>query len=1082
MIVKNTLAPSLTTAMLLAGLPAMAFDVSPAPFLQWFESSYEVQRERTADLFLAGYGGVWVPPTGRADSGGLSVGYDVFDRFDLGSARSQTLYGSEQGLRNFVDVMHRAGSNVYVDLIWNHNGFSDTRNTGLVEAGGYPGFVFEAPGLPDGDFHDIALFESELTERLAGLIDINQALNTQLIRHPVEEGNPLNIPAGPVFNRPDPNNAAFYPDRDLPGRTVFDPARNQNVTIYDFNTADPLQGDAVPDNATGLLIRNARWMIQEIGVDGFRVDAARHFPRWVLNFMDEAMFMASQRTNLDGSPMHAFAFMEQGFGSPQFTQEFIRKDIDNNNLNQLGGNRDVLDFNFFGGVRGNLTENGASNDWRNVVNTSIDLNDDGLMNGSQGVKFVESHDDFGALPMINVGYAYMLMLPGNANVYYNAQRNFFPQRDFPKPGRDDALGNFGDTRTELVDLRSRFGRGNYLERWLEKENLAFEREKSALTLLSNRNDAGFDARTLQTAFDPGTWLVEQTGNAAAENARNGNLEIPEFVEVQGDGSVNVRFLRNDGRDQGYLIYTPATPESTNGIELIGPGVGGILAGDTPPQFVGDETVEEGGEILRQNGNARLADLRVINGDSFTVRLATEEVVLNVPGFANGVRDVHADGDHAMFRINGGIDANGNGAVDVVNPGDVAYGFENFLTTYAPGFDTSTQTGGTGLYEQVVDATNLPEGMNFLTVRAFRHRDANSGGDGGPAVFTDFREVLWVDLVDPTVRLGEPMAYNESGGFDFDFINDDDTADSVHVFRNLGAALTDQQILDRVSGSNAASNFDGGVFGTAYGDVKNGNTAFTVVTFERTGSFSIQRFTGVTIDNGLGAGFGDSNGDGVIAPNDVSNAFRSLEQLIDLRNRAFDPTHDPNGDGLIDTRDLLLLGAVYEDESAEAGTADAYLALLASRGDQNDDGLLDAADIDTLFDNFGTADEDELWQGDLNVDGVVGLEDVEILVQDFARSFIGDVDLDGFVGQTDLSAVLTNWGNTGAGWANGDFNGNGQIEQGDLTAVLTNWGSLAAPVVRDQPGCCARTRHGRAGGRGPGPAAASASLSRVLDQM
>ncbi|MEM9754111.1 MAG: hypothetical protein AAF916_12120, partial [Planctomycetota bacterium] len=347
MIVKNPLTPMLTTALLVAGLPVAAADVSPAPFLQWFESSYETQRERTADLFMAGYGGVWVPPTGRADTGGLSVGYDVFDRFDLGSARSQTAYGSEQGLRNLTDLMHRAGSNVYVDLIWNHNGFSDKSTPGLPEGGGYPGFVFDAPGLPDGDFHDIALFQDELTERLAGLIDINQALNIQLIRHPVEEGNPQNIPAGTVHNIPNAANAALYPDRDLPGRTVFDPARNTNVTIYDFNADDPLQGDAVTENATGLLIRNARWMIQDVGVDGFRLDATRHFPRWVLNFLDEAMFMASRRTNLDGSPIHAFAFGEQGFGSPQFQQEFIRKDIHNNNLGQLGGNRDVLDFNFF---------------------------------------------------------------------------------------------------------------------------------------------------------------------------------------------------------------------------------------------------------------------------------------------------------------------------------------------------------------------------------------------------------------------------------------------------------------------------------------------------------------------------------------------------------------------------------------------------------------------------------------------------------------------------------------------------------------------------------------------------------------
>ncbi|MEM8784017.1 MAG: PEP-CTERM sorting domain-containing protein [Planctomycetota bacterium] len=1041
---KTTRMPSVAAALLAAGLPASATDVSPAPFLQWFESSYEVQRERTADLFMAGYGGVWVPPTGRADTGGLSVGYDVFDRFDLGTARSPTLYGSEQGLRNYVDITHRMGGSVYADLIWNHNGFSDTRNTGLVEAGGYPGFVFDFPGTAYGDFHpEMSVDADEQRGRLAGLIDIDQGLNIQLIRHPVEEGNPQNIPGGTVLNLPRASNAALYPDRDLGGRTVFDPARNQNVTIYDFNAADPLQGDAVPENATGVLIRNARWMIQDIGVDGFRVDAARHFPRWVLNFLDEATFLASRRTNLDGSPVHAFSFMEQGFGSPQFQQEFIRKDIDNDNLDRLGGNRDVLDFNFFGAVNGNLQENGLVNDWRNVVGASIDLNDDGLMNGSQGVKFVESHDDFGPGAMINVAHAYLLMLPGNANVYYNAQRNFHPDRDFPKPGRDDALGNFGDTRTELVELRNRFGRGNYLQRFLEKESLAFEREKSALTLLSNRNDAGFDARTIQTAFDPGTWLVEQTGNAA------NNADIPEFLEVQANGSVNARFLRNDGQDQGYLIYTVPTPVSANGIELIGDGVGATLAGATPPQFVGGETEEEAGEILRQNGNARLADLRVIDGETFTVRLATQAVTLDVPGIEGGVRDVHADGDHAVFRINGGIDANGNGAVDVVTPGDVAYGFENFLSTSNPGFDTATQTGGDGLYEQVVDATALPEGLNFLTVRAFRHRDTATGGDGGPAVFSEFREVLWVDLLPPEVRLETPEAFNDDGGFDFTFVNDDDTADSVHVFRNLGASVTDPQILSLVNAGNAASDFDGGVFGQAYGDVSNGNQAFTVVTFERTGNYSIQRFTGVEITDGLGAGFGDVNADGQIDAEDIDGS-RTLEFFVNLRNRAFNAAADPNGDGLIDTRDLLALGEVFEGEGAEAGTTEAYLEALARRGDQTDDGLLTAEDIDALFANIGTADEDELWRGDLDVDGQVDLADVELLVQSFARTFVGDAQLDGVIDQADLNAVLNGWGNTGVGWADGDFNGNNRIEQGDLNAVLNNWGSRFAPSFAANP--------------------------------
>ncbi len=36
----------------------LAVDISPAPFLQWFEASYDTINERTPDLFEAGYGAV----------------------------------------------------------------------------------------------------------------------------------------------------------------------------------------------------------------------------------------------------------------------------------------------------------------------------------------------------------------------------------------------------------------------------------------------------------------------------------------------------------------------------------------------------------------------------------------------------------------------------------------------------------------------------------------------------------------------------------------------------------------------------------------------------------------------------------------------------------------------------------------------------------------------------------------------------------------------------------------------------------------------------------------------------------------
>ena len=72
------------------------------------------------------------------------------------------------------------------------------------------------PAAPGGLF-------ASLRQMLATLVDIAQEENLQYIRHPVEEGNPQNIPAGTVRNRPDPSNTRFYPDLGLPGRTFVNP-------------------------------------------------------------------------------------------------------------------------------------------------------------------------------------------------------------------------------------------------------------------------------------------------------------------------------------------------------------------------------------------------------------------------------------------------------------------------------------------------------------------------------------------------------------------------------------------------------------------------------------------------------------------------------------------------------------------------------------------------------------------------------------------------------------------------------------------------------------------------------------------
>ena len=201
---------------------ASAFDTSPPPILQYFESTYNTISSRMPDIFQAGYGIIYTPPPGRADSGNSSVGYDPYDRFDLGSPGNPTLYGTQTGLQTLVNNTHTAGMSLDVDLVLGHNGFSDLgsvdgNGNSFYNAGGYPGINISLPNAVDGDFYDP--FETDPTKaRLAGLIEIDPTTNFQMIRSPVNPNDPRNIRPGttPAFGRianvPQASNAQYYPD------------------------------------------------------------------------------------------------------------------------------------------------------------------------------------------------------------------------------------------------------------------------------------------------------------------------------------------------------------------------------------------------------------------------------------------------------------------------------------------------------------------------------------------------------------------------------------------------------------------------------------------------------------------------------------------------------------------------------------------------------------------------------------------------------------------------------------------------------------------------------------------------------
>ncbi|MFP6700996.1 MAG: GEVED domain-containing protein, partial [Planctomycetaceae bacterium] len=762
-------------------------------------------------------------------------------------------------------------------------------------------------------------------------IDINQGKNHQLIRHPVDPANANNVPDGTTFNVPDANNARFYPDQDLTPILVFDPSTGESdIPIYPFNTGNPLAGDAIQENALGLLMRNAQWLVQTVGVDGFRLDAVKHFETFVLQFFDRAVYRSIQETNLDGSLRHVFSFSEVYDGDKAFQQTKIRKDIDPGDPGRVGGNRDVLDFPLFFALRDNLTNNGFTNDWRNIRNASQDVQDDGFANnGSQGIAFVNSHDEQGAF-LGSVAHAFVLMRPGNAVVYFNAEE-FGQDRDFPKDGRGDALGGqYGDAITTLVNIRNSHGRGDYIDRTPggdDKEMLIFERDASSLTVLSNRVDSGFDSRTIQTNFLAGTPLVELTGNSSDSTIDPFN-DFPEVVTVAGDGTVNLRVPRNMSpsgtqHNNGYLVYGAAGPQGTLSLT----NVASTIAADTPnPQT---------------NGTARLTPIDVIAADSFNVQLDT--VAVNHLG---SIRDQFADGDNALLKIDQGIDLNSNSGVDFVS-GDSS-GFEEFTTFRQPGY---FETDGNGQYIQTVDTTGLSEGTHFLDVRAFRHREPNEGG----AIFSSFRKVFYVDRLDPVSAVDsfDPNVEGVNENRQLQIRSTDRTANNIHVFLDLPAATSDATILGMLDSNSQASQIDRDLFTSDFTELTHGNHVATVVTFEPSGNSNVQRIPGLFTSTIFGAGLGDLDTDGDIDGADIA----IFETILQGNNSQFNPAGDFDADGDHDLLDLSLFHQALLNSGANPATLAAFDTLVANTatldfGDAPDPLNSTAGEYPTLLANDG----------------------------------------------------------------------------------------------------------------------------------
>lgn len=245
--------------------------------LQFFNASWNEIAEKVPELAEAGYSSIWLPPPAKAN-GGYSVGYDLFDPFDLGSRDQRgtisTRYGTRADLHNLVEMCHRFGLRVYFDNIMNHRAY---------DVPGYdentPVDVF--PGLTAEDFHLRTTSDGfyRKWDNTRDWSDAWQVMHLGLsdlldIAHETPNQN-FGATEGSWHDKPfivrHPDHPEFYDWHPTQGWVGF----NSTSITADVIAANP---DFYKEDVGAYLCRNARWMMETTKADGFRLDAVKHVP------------------------------------------------------------------------------------------------------------------------------------------------------------------------------------------------------------------------------------------------------------------------------------------------------------------------------------------------------------------------------------------------------------------------------------------------------------------------------------------------------------------------------------------------------------------------------------------------------------------------------------------------------------------------------------------------------------------------------------------------------------------------------------------------------------------------------------
>jgi len=298
-------------------------------------------KTKIPSLKTTGFTALWLPPASKAANlGGMSMGYDPYDYYDLGEydqkGSVKTWFGSRDELTGLINTIHDNQMQVYADLVLNHNNGADEQEINPID---------------------------------------NKQHWTKF--------NPKSGKFTRNWNCFHPSVFEKWDDKEFGGMPDI---CHRNPYVY------------------GEMMELARWMVVEIGFDGFRYDFVLGYSGWVVKSILERRYMKK-----DGS-----AFAPFGVGECWATDRSIEEWLDQiNNWSDNPGT--AFDFPLRDKLKGLCDEYGYS--LLNMISGGT-LSDE---RPASAVTFVENHDIVRTNPIVNdkiLAYAWILTHEGYPCIFW----------------------------------------------------------------------------------------------------------------------------------------------------------------------------------------------------------------------------------------------------------------------------------------------------------------------------------------------------------------------------------------------------------------------------------------------------------------------------------------------------------------------------------------------------------------------------------------------------------------------------------------------------------------------------------------